>query len=272
MNHAKNRNGHTCGPLRNGSRRIELLALMVSAWVCIAPAFADDAAPSFDRPGFGFASSVLPAGSFDWEQGLPDMERDSGGGAHSTFYTADTEIRVGVGGNFELQLHTSPWNELNFHAPGVSTHASGAGDTALSVKWAPALSSKSWTLALLGQVSFDTGSSDFTAGHNVTTLALEAARDLGGSHTLAFNATVNHGGGATTWSTAANFGFPIQGNLSGYVQAGHFGGDGVNSSLAGAGLVLLIANRVQLDLGANFGLTSRSPDYQAGFGVSVFFK
>jgi hypothetical protein len=239
---------------------------------CTTPAFADDAAPSFDRPGFGFASSVLPAGSFDWEQGLPDMERDSGGGAHSTFYTADTEIRLGVGSNLELQLHASPWNELDVRAAGVSTHTSGAGDTALGLKWAPALSSKDWTLALLGQVSLDTGSSDFTTGHTVTTLALQAARDLGGSRTLAFNTTVNHGDGATTWSAAANFGFPVHGNLSGYVQAGHFGGDGLNSSLAGAGLVWLVANRVQFDLGANVGLSNRSPDYQAGFGVSVFFK
>ncbi|HTA66212.1 MAG TPA: transporter [Xanthomonadaceae bacterium] len=235
-------------------------------------AFADDAAPSFDRPGFGFASSVLPAGSFDWEQGLPDMERDSGDGAHSTFYTADTEVRVGIGSNLELQLHTSAWNELDFHAPGASGSVSGAGDTALGLKWAPPLSSKDWTLSVLGLVSFDTGSNDFTAGHDVATLALEATRDLGGGHTLAFNATVNHGDGQTTWSAAANFGFPIQGNLSGYMQAGHFGGDGIDSSLAGAGLVWLIGNRVQFDLGANAGLTNRSPDYQAGFGISVFWK
>lgn len=247
------------------------LALMLAS-ACAMPAFADDAAPSFDRPGFGFASSVLPAGSFDWEQGLPDMERDSAGSAHSTLYTADTEIRVGIGSNLELQLHASPWNEFDFHAPGISGSVTGAGDTALGVKWAPSLSSKNWTLGVLGQVSFDTGSDNFTAGHTVTTLAVEATRDLGGSHTLAFNATVNLGGGQTTWSTAANFGFPIQGNFSGYVQAGHFGGGGINSSLAGAGLVWLVGNRVQFDLGANAGLSNRSPDYQAGFGVSVFFK
>jgi hypothetical protein len=140
------------------------------------------------------------------------------------------------------------------------------------MKWAPTLSSKAWTIGLLGQVSFDTGSDNFTSGHDVGTLAIEAARDLGGSHTLALNATVNHGDGQTTWSTAANFGFPIQGNVSGYVQVGHFGGDGIDSSLAGAGLTWLVANRVQFDLGANVGLTNRSPDYQAGFGVSVFFK
>ena len=242
------------------------------ALACAMPAMADDPAPSFDRPGFGFASSVLPAGTFDWEQGLPDMERDSGGGAHSTFYTADTEVRLGIGSNLELQLHTSPWNELDVHAFGLRASTSGAGDTALGVKWAPSLSDKDWTLALLGQVSLDTGSADFTAGHSVTTLALQAARDLGGGHTLAFNGTVNHGGGATTWSAATNFGFPVQGNLSGYVQVGHFGGDGINSTLAGAGLVWLVANRVQFDLGANAGLSNRSPDYQAGFGVSVFFK
>ncbi|HEY2346122.1 MAG TPA: transporter [Xanthomonadaceae bacterium] len=242
-----------------------------TALACAPPARADDAAPSFDRPGFGFASSVLPTGTFDWEQGLPDMQHDSEDGVRTTFYTADTEFRFGIGNNLELQLHASPWNRLDVDAFGLHGSATGAGDTALGLKWAPSLSAKDWTLALLGQASFDTGSRDFTAGTTVATLALEAAHDLGGSRSLAFNATVNHGDGQTTWSTAANFGFPIQGSLTGYVQVGHFGGDGASATLAGGGLVWLLANRVQLDLGANFGLNDRSPDWQAGFGVSVFF-
>ena len=36
--------------------------------------------PAFDRPGIAFSTTTLPAGSFAWEQGLPDFEHSSGGG------------------------------------------------------------------------------------------------------------------------------------------------------------------------------------------------
>jgi len=117
------------------------LALFV-ACAALPSARADDSPPPFDRPGIGFASAVLPAGSFDWEQGLPDLERDSGGGISSTTYTADTLFRYGLTATLEVQLSGSPWNRTTIHAPGLRARFDGAGDTALGLKWAPAQASK----------------------------------------------------------------------------------------------------------------------------------
>ena len=70
---------------------------------------------------------------------------------------------------------------------------------------------------------------------------------------------------------SSNFGFPIGENFAGYVEAGRVFGGGESSILAGAGVTWLLRDRVQLDLYGRRGLTARSPDLQAGAGVSVFW-
>ncbi len=250
-----------------------LRAFAIAAMLACAPAArADDSPPPFDRPGIGFASAVLPAGSFDWEQGLPDLQRDSSGGVRTTTYTADTVFRFGLTSTLELQLLASPWNRTTVRAGALHAGVEGAGDTALGIKWAPSLSSKEWTFAMLGVVSFDTGSAAFTNGHTVTSLGAAATRDLGDSRSLEFYANVDHGGGRNTATASVNFGFPIRGSLAGYVEAARVAGGGASSSLAGGGLAWLIDERVQFDLYADGGLTRRSPDLLAGFGVSLFWK
>lgn len=242
---------------------------IVASLVCLPTASAD--APPFDRPGIGFASAVLPAGSFDWEQGLPDMQRDSSSGDHATTWTADTLFRFGLTSTLELQLSGSPWNRSRFSNAGMNSHAQGAGDAAIGLKWAPALASKDWSLALLGVVSLPTGVAAFTAGHTVASLGAAATRDLGANRSLEFYANLDHGAGQNTWTLAVNYGFPIHGGLGGYVETAHSAGGGPASSLLGAGLAWLLHDRVQLDLYADAGLTRSSPDYLAGLGVSVFF-
>jgi len=254
-----------------GGRWMVLLAL-ASALSCIAPAVADDAPPSWDRPGIAFSPAVLPAGSFDWEQGLPDLEHDNMDGARSTDYTADSNLRYGLTSTLEVQLLTSLWNELDVHTMGFSSHMEGAGDTRLSLKWAPTLSTKGLSFAMLGGVTFDTGSAPFTSGHSVETLGATLGQDLGGGRSIAAYANVDHSDGANVWTTSANFGFPISGNFGGYLEVGHVDGDGATSTIAGGGVTYLVDNRVQFDLYARHGLTSESPDIQAGFGISVFWK
>ena len=256
-----------CATMRHALRR----ALALSVAIAYAQTACADA-PPFDRPGIGFASAVLPAGSFDWEQGLPDLERDSGSGMRTTVYTADTLFRFGLSSTLELQLAGSAWNRITIRAPGFRAHADGAGDTALGLKWAPVLDNKTMSFALLGSVSFDTGSAAFTNGHTVASFGAAATRDLGENRSLAVYANVDHGGGESTWTVSTNLGFPIHGNVGGYVEAARIAGGGASRSLAGGGLTWLLHDRVQLDLSVDGGLTRHSPDLLAGFGVSIFWK
>jgi hypothetical protein len=244
--------------------------VLSSLLLCAQLAHAD--APAFDRPGIAFAASVLPAGMFDWEQGLPDLTHNSTDGVRSTFYTADTRLRFGLGSTLEIQLAGSLWNRLDMRAAGISSNSEGAGDTAIALKWAPALSSKGVTLAVLGAVTFDTGSAAFTNGRPIYSLGATIARDMGAGRSIGFYANVDHSGNTNTWTLSPTFSFPISGSLGGYVEAGRVFGSGASSTVAGGGLTLLVHNRVQLDVYARHGFTSSSPDVQAGFGVSVYWN
>ena len=235
-----------------------------------APALAD--APAFDRPGIAFAPSTLPAGEFDWEQGLPDWVRDSGEGVRSTSYSLDTTLCIGVTPTLEVQIAGSAWNRLDLRTNGTTTHADGAADIRLAFKWAPTLSDKDMSLALLGGVTLDTGAAAFSNGRPIYSLGATLGRNLGSGCAVAMYANVDRNGGAATWTLSPNLSFPIAGSLSGYVEAGRMFGGGVSASLAGAGVTWLLHDRVQLDLYGLRGLTARSPDLQAGFGVSAFWR
>lgn len=234
-----------------------------------AAALAD--APAFDRPGFAFATSTLPPGSFVWEQGLPDLQRDNTLGMRTTIYSADTTLRFGVAPTLEVQVSGSPWNRIDVRAAGTTAQSQGAGDTGFALKWAPALANNDYSLALLGGVTFDTGAAAFTNGRAVYSLGTTIGHDLGAGRSLTLYANVNRSGGANTWTIAPAFGFPLTEQVGGYVEVGRSAGDGTSSTLAGGGLTWLLHERVQFDVYARHGVTSNSPDLQAGFGICVFW-
>jgi hypothetical protein len=247
--------------------------ILVSGLLCmLVPVAARADAPAFDRPGIAFSPAVLPAGSFDWEQGLPDLQYDNTDGIRSTFYTADTTVRLGLTSTLEAQVAGSLWNRLDLRAAGMASQVAGAGDTRLALKWVPALSIKDLSLGVLGSLTMDTGSAAFTNGRPIYSLGAVLGRDLGAGRSMAAYANVDHSGGSNVWTLSSNLGFPIRGNVGGYVEAGRVFGGGISSTVAGGGLTWLLHERVQFDLYARRGLTSRSPDLQAGFGFSVFWK
>jgi hypothetical protein len=229
-------------------------------------------APPFDRPGISFSPAVLAPGAFDWEQGLPDVQRDYTGGVRSTSYSADTTFRLGLAQNFEAQVTGSLWNRLDVRIDAVTSRMEGAGDTRLSLKWAPTLPIDHVSLAILGGITFDTGSATFTNGRRIYSLGAVVGKDLGAGRSVAAYANVDRSGGLNTWTLSTNYGFPIHGNFGAYVEAGRMFGNGASNTFGGAGLTWLWHDRLQLDLYGRRGLTPRSPDLQAGFGVSLFWK
>jgi hypothetical protein len=254
---------------RVGLSITRLTPIVLGSLLCL-PAYAD--APSFDRPGLGFAPAVLPAGSFAWEQGLPDFQSDTTSGVRTRFYAADTNLRLGLDGAFELQLGGSLWNRLDVRDTGVNSHHEGAGDTKVSMKWAPTLATKAVTLAVLGGVTLDTGSAAFTNGRRVYSLGVDVSHDLGSGRSIAAYTNVDHSGGSNVWTVSGNYSFPINASFGGYVEGGRVFGGGASSTLAGGGVTWVLHDRVQFDLFGRRGLSSHSPDLQGGFGISVFWK
>ena len=231
-----------------------------------APALADT--PAFDRPGIAFSTTTLPAGSFAWEQGLPDFVHDSSGGASATLYSANTNIRIGLTPQIEVQLGAALFNWLD--ADGGNE--SGIGDSSVALKAALPSNIADFSWAVLAAVSLPTGEDPFTADDPQYDLGVTLSQDLDDQLSAAFYVNASHLDGDTTWSVSPSLGIAVSDRLGAYVEAGADFGAGAQDRVAGGGLTWMLTPTVQLDVSAVFGLNDETPDVAGGFGVSAYFK
>jgi hypothetical protein len=249
-------------------------APIVATLLCLAsaPAFADP--PDFDRPGAGFATSVLPVGTLALEQGLPTYERQRQDGLLDKTYTADSLIRIGLGGPAELQVGGSAWNRLEESGGGTRRHAVGHGDTSVGLKIAPGGSadSGSFSWAALGQLTFANGDEDFGNGAKEYTLGATGQWKPNDTWQGTLFANVDHLKGGNTWTLAPTFGRKLGEHWLAYVEtdAIHDVEDG-NELQAGGGVAYTIGDHTQLDAYALHRVGTHGPSVVAGFGLSVFF-
>lgn len=224
--------------------------------------------PDFDRPGAGFATSVLPAGGVALEQGAPDWSREpDDSGALQGKYTADSLFRVGLGGPLELQLGGSLWNRLY----GDGERRTGHGDSSVAMKLAPSTTG-SFSYAVLGQVTFDNGTRDIGNGARQYTLGTTLGWKLQGDRQITLFANLDRLQGSNTWTLAPVYTVPISETLQGYLEADliHDGREG-NEGLAGGGLALKLGDRAQADTFVLHRVGPRGAQWEAGLGISVYF-
>lgn len=226
-----------------------------------------DADTQFDRPGLSFASWSLPRGGLVWEQGLPDASWQHDGDATTVQANADSRLRMGLGHGIELQFAGTPYAYQETRAA-TRTHVHGQGDSDVALKWTLPLSSQAWTAALLATHKFASGGQPFGSSGHADQLAVAVTRDLGNSRSFGGYLARDSQQQGRGWMSAASYGFPFTDALSGYVEAG-FGNGIDHARVAGGGLTMLHDHRVQLDGWVLRGLDHSSPDWQAGFGVSI---
>ncbi|WP_372360417.1 transporter [Xanthomonas axonopodis pv. poinsettiicola] len=239
-----------------------LLALCVTSGKVAAQA---EEPPAFDRPGIPFAAEVLQPGAFAWEQGLPDASTDRADGQRTTLYTADTVLRLGLSQHVELQLGSDSYNWQH----GGGTRVRGGGDSHVGLKVALPSRSDSFHWAALGTYSVPTGSPAFSDGH-ARELGLTASWDLAQQRALAVYVNYARDDDGHTWTFAPNYTFFSGERFSSYVEAGVETGS-EHSRVAGAGGAWQLPHAMQLDVSVLRGLTSDSPDWQGGIGLSIAF-
>jgi hypothetical protein len=228
-------------------------------------AYADN--PGYDRPGIGFTPAVLGAGQVTWEQGLADWSRDRAGGVSSTQTSADSLLRMGLGGPFELQLGGSPYARVR----SGSRLEEGHGDSSLGLKFAPAAHGPlSW--GLLASVEFNDGAPAFRADQRQYLLGAQLNLQLDARDALGVYLEDVRAGGTDRATLALGESFALRPDLSVYAEAAWLQvpgrGDG---SLAGAGLAWQATPRIQFDAGLDRRLGGAAPRWQANLGVSVYF-
>ncbi|WP_372498093.1 transporter [Xanthomonas vesicatoria] len=258
----------TRNPLRLRAARLGGSAGIVLALCGASPhAFAQsEDAPAFDRPGIPFAAEVLQPGAFAWEQGLPDASTDRAEGQRTTLYTADTVLRLGLSQHVELQLGSDSYNWQH----GGGAHAHGGGDSHVGLKVALPSRSESFHWAALGTYSVPTGNPAFSDGYS-RELGVTASWDLAQQRALALYVNYARDNDGHTWTFSPNYTFFSGEHFSSYVEAGLDTGS-EHSRVAGAGGAWQLPHAMQLDVSVLRGLTSQSPDWQGGIGLSIAFQ
>jgi hypothetical protein len=248
-------------------RRVMFATLMLGFAL---PALADN--PGYDRPGYGFTPVVLGAGDITFEQGLPDWSRNRQDGITSSQYSADSLLRIGIGGPLELQLASSPWNSQRQSGVGSDVRSQGRGDTVLGLKLALPSSNQAFSWGLLGSVEFTDGAEAFRGARRQYLLGAQFNLQASERNSLGLYLQDVRGGGADSSLVAVSDNYALSKTLTLYAETARLHApDQGSGTLAGAGLAWMITPRVQLDAGFDHRLGGAAPQWQANLGASVYF-
>jgi hypothetical protein len=262
-------------------------AFLVLSLTTAGAAFGQTAAPSpivTDRPGFLFSSLTVGRGVFQTEWGIPAMTVNDGGGVNARLTSLFGLVRYGVTQNFELRLDAPVYNESRVRVAGVTATDRGFGDLEIGAKWHLLDNHGAQpSFALIPSVIVPTGDKNFTAGDPIYQLNAMAEWNLvsgWGIGALAgyLNGHMNGPSGddrygQETFAVSLGRSLPSP-QWSAYGEAVYVATDlsgAGDSSFLGGGIKYLVSNDFQLDLSFDRGLTSDSPDWLFGFGISARF-
>lgn len=227
-------------------------------------------APEYDRPGIGFSTSTVGRGVVAWEQGLPDGSRDRRDGITTTQWTADTLLRLGLGEHVEVQLGADSWSRLHVRESGGNWRYSGGGDGSIALKWAPAMSGETTTVAFKAGATLPWGRAPLGDAGRDYDVGVTLAWALPHGHSLALYGDRQWGDGGSGWLFSPGYGFPLGEDVSAYVEAG-YGTGAQYMRAAGAGVTWMAGTRLQLDASFLRGLDAATSDWQGGVGLALYF-
>jgi hypothetical protein len=253
----------------HASRSVRIAAVAALMLGFAVPAQADN--PGYDRPGYGFTPVVLAAGNITVEQGLPDWSRDREDGITSSQYSADSLLRIGLGGPLELQLGSSPWNSLRQSGLGSDTTRHGHGDSQLGLKLALPSSDKAFGWGLLGSVEFTDGARDFRNDRHQYLLGAQFNLQADQHNSLGAYLEDVRSANSDSTTIALSDNYALTKTLALYAETAllHSPDQG-SGSIAGAGLTWMINPRVQIDAGLDHRLSGTASEWQTTLGLSVY--
>lgn len=235
--------------------------LAMAPWL----ASAQDAAP-FDRPGIGFATEVLHAGGWAWEQGLPDVSSDRADGVDTRRYVLDSRLRAGLGSGWELQLASDSYNWQR-----GDSRARGGGDSSASLKWQLPGGGERFGWAVLATYGLDTGKAPFSDDGTSRELGVTASWSLASRRAIGMYVDYLDAPGGHVWTFSPSYTWYDDGRWAAYVEAGLSAGS-ERERVAGGGVTWRWRPWVQLDASVLRGLSGASTDWQGGVGVSFALR
>jgi hypothetical protein len=250
-----------------------------------SPVLAQDAADTpicTDRPTKANATCTVPVGTWQLESSVVGWSRTEAGGAETAALTLGSSVlKLGLSDRSDLQLGFTPYVHAETRAGGIKSTASGAGDLTVRYKHRLTASGAPVQLGLIPFVKLPTADHDIGNGKVEGGLAVPIAISTGGPVTVLIGpeldllADADRDGHHAAVVNLVNVSAPI---APGLTLAGEFWtmtnfdpSDTVTLASADAALAYAVSPAVQLDLGANFGLTRHTADAELYVGASVRF-
>lgn len=253
-----------------------LVALLATAVVADAPICPD-------RPGKGNGTCTVPEGHFQLETGLVDWTRDTSEGNRSDLILwGSSFVKYGLGDSSDVELGFTPLETLRVSGGGEHDSARGFGDVVLRFKHRLTSEASSVQAAVIPFVKLPTASRALGNGKFEGGLAVPLNAALGSSGvtlTLGPELDLRPDGDGHGYHVAmaqvATFGLPVSSrlSLSAELWSGRDWDPAATTSQvsADASAAYLVADDLQVDTGANFGLNRETPDVEFYAGVSKRF-
>ena len=235
-----------------------------------------------ERPSKANAACTVPVGHMQIETGLAGWSLTRADGARTEVVTVgSTFARVGLSVSSEIQVGMTPYTRVTVKDGGTRVRASGFGDVYVRYKQRLTGSDAPVQVALLPFVKLPTAKHDLGNGKVEGGIAVPVSFTLAGPVSMTLGPEVDlladsdgHGRHAAIVNLV-NVSGPIAPRLTlGGELWTNFNfdpGGTVKQASADAAVAYAVSDNLQLDAGANFGLTRETADVETYAGLSVRF-
>lgn len=238
-----------------------------------------------DRPGLGTPPCTIDPGHFDVELGLADWTRDRSPDSRTdTIEAGQLLVRIGLTDSLEGQIGWTAFGHVRVRdrVTGAAAAASGVGDLSIALRQNLVNPDGSgFSLAAMPFATLPTGNDVLGAGDWTAGLLVPVSYDLGSGVQLGLTAQVeaaadeDRSGRHLAYGGVAGVSLPLSDAVGATFEiaarrdedpSGH-----ATEWLAGLSAGWMADEDLQLDAGANLGLSAAAPDLQLYIGVSRRF-
>ncbi|MFI5356012.1 MAG: transporter [Opitutales bacterium] len=231
-----------------------------------------------DRPDVTEGPFTVDAGHVQLEMDFANLTLNRDQNERSTeLGAAPFNLRIGLSDRLEAGLFVVPFIDRHSRpADGSAATVSGAGDTTLRLKY------NFWgndggesAGGLIVDLKLPTANSGLGNGRTEGTAYLPGAWNLPGDWDLGAMTAVNLAYFGSSyragWINTVTLGHPLTRKTAGYIELTSLAGLGAPVATFDFGATWLLSRNLQLDAGANLGISRAAPDFLVFSGVTRRF-
>lgn len=248
-----------------------------------SPAMAEDETPiCTDRPTKANAVCTVPVGKWQLESTAVGWSRTEASGAESKALTlGSSALKLGLSDRSDLQVGFTPYSHSETKAGGAKSSAAGVGDLTVRYKHRLTADGAAVHVGLIPFIKLPTADRDIGNGKVEAGLAVPISISTGGPVSVVLGpeldllANADGDGHHVAMVNLVNVSGPIAPKLTLigeiWTMTNFDPADTVTLASADVALAYAVSTALQLDLGANHGLTRHTADTELYVGVSLRF-